>query len=89
MAGQTPLAYSRRAGSRLDQFPADGRTHFAIAKTTASVHSTGWTKSFGYTIGANAARALLLRLMEIAYQQTAPDGARAKLPPAPGKASGL
>ena len=33
--------------------------------------------------------ALLLRLTEIAYRQTAPDGARAKLPPAPGKASGL
>ena len=46
-------------------------------------------EGFGYAIGANADRALLLRLMEIVYRQTAPDGARAKLPPAPGQASWL
>jgi hypothetical protein len=29
----------------------------------------------------------LLRIAEIVYRQTTPDGARAKLPPAPGKPS--
>ena len=32
-------------------------------------------EGFGYAIGANADRALLLRLAEIVYRQTAPDGA--------------
>jgi anti-sigma factor RsiW len=35
----------------------------------------------------HADRALLFRLAEIVNRQTAPDGARAKLLPAPGKAS--
>jgi hypothetical protein len=32
-------------------------------------------EGFGYAIGANADRALLLWLAEIVYRQTAPDGA--------------
>ena len=34
-----------------------------------------------------ADRDLLLRIAETVYQQTAPDGAKAKIPPAPGKPS--
>jgi anti-sigma factor RsiW len=40
-----------------------------------------------YAIAANAPRNLLLQVAEIVYQQNSPDGAKAKLPPAPGKAS--
>ena len=44
-------------------------------------------EGFGYAIAAKADRELLLRIAEIVYQQTSPDGAKAKLPPAPGKPS--
>jgi anti-sigma factor RsiW len=40
-----------------------------------------------YAIAANTDRDLLLKVAEIIYRQNSPDGARAKLPPAPGKAS--
>jgi anti-sigma factor RsiW len=40
-----------------------------------------------YAIAANAPRDQLLKVAEIVYQQNSPDGAKAKLPPAPGKAS--
>jgi anti-sigma factor RsiW len=40
-----------------------------------------------YAIAANAPRDLLLKVAEIVYQQNSPDGAKAKLPPAPAKAS--
>lgn len=44
-------------------------------------------EGFGYAIAAKADRDLLLRIAEIVYRQTSPDGARAKLPPAAGKPS--
>jgi anti-sigma factor RsiW len=44
-------------------------------------------EGFGYAIAAKADRDLLLRIAEIVYQQTAPDGAKAKIPPAPGMPS--
>jgi len=44
-------------------------------------------EGFGYAIAAKADRDLLLRIAEIVYQQTSPDGAKAKIPPAPGKPS--
>jgi anti-sigma factor RsiW len=44
-------------------------------------------EGFGYAIAAKADRDLLLRIAEIVYQQTSPDGAKAKLPPVPGKPS--
>jgi anti-sigma factor RsiW len=44
-------------------------------------------EGFGYAIAAKADRDLLLRIAEIVYQQTSPDGAKAKLPPASGKPS--
>jgi len=44
-------------------------------------------EGFGYAIAAKADRELLLRIAEIVYQQTSPDGAKAKIPPAPGKPS--
>jgi anti-sigma factor RsiW len=44
-------------------------------------------EGFGYAIAAKADRDLLLRIAEIVYQQTSPGGAKAKIPPAPGKPS--
>ena len=44
-------------------------------------------EGFGYAIAAKADRELLLRIAELVYRQTTPDGARAKLPPPPGKSS--
>jgi len=40
-----------------------------------------------YAITANAPRDKLLKVAEIVYRQNSPDGAKAKLPPAPGKPS--
>jgi anti-sigma factor RsiW len=40
-----------------------------------------------YAIAANAPRDVLLKIAEIVYQQNSPGDAKAKLPPAPGKAS--
>jgi anti-sigma factor RsiW len=44
-------------------------------------------QGFGYAIAAKADRDLLLRIAELVYRQTPPDGAGAKIPPAPGKPS--
>jgi anti-sigma factor RsiW len=44
-------------------------------------------EGFGYAIAAKADRDLLLRIAELVYRQTSPDGAGAKIPPAPGKPS--
>jgi anti-sigma factor RsiW len=40
-----------------------------------------------YAITANAPRELLLKIAEIVYQQNSPDGAKPKIPTAPGKPS--
>jgi anti-sigma factor RsiW len=44
-------------------------------------------EGFGYALAAKADRDLLLRLSEIVYQQTSGAGAKAKIPPKPGKPS--
>jgi anti-sigma factor RsiW len=44
-------------------------------------------EGFGYAIAGKADRGLLLRIAEIVYRQTSPDGAKPKIPPAPGKPS--
>ena len=44
-------------------------------------------EGFGYALAARADRGPLLRISEIVHQQTSPDGARAKIPPAPGKST--
>ena len=64
----------------------DLETRFAIQKNcTGALY---WSdEGFGYTIAPKADRNLLLCIAEIVYQQTSPDGAKAKIPPAPGKPS--
>ena len=42
-------------------------------------------EGFGYAIAAKANPDLLPRIAELVYRQTSPDGAGAKIPPAPGR----
>jgi anti-sigma factor RsiW len=44
-------------------------------------------EGFGYATAAKVDRVLLLRIAALVYRQTSPDGAGAKIPPAPGKPS--
>jgi len=44
-------------------------------------------EGFGYAIAAKVDRNQLLRVAEIIYHQTSGDGAKAKIPPKPGKPS--
>jgi anti-sigma factor RsiW len=64
-----------------------GETAFRYHKE-GGIGAFYWSdEGFGYAITAKADRDLLLRIAEIVYQQTSPGGAKAKIPPAPGKPS--
>ena len=64
-----------------------GETAFRYSEENG-VGAFYWSdQGFGYALAAKADRDLLLRLSEIVYQQMSADGAKAKLPPKPGKAS--
>jgi anti-sigma factor RsiW len=64
-----------------------GETEFKYREQNG-VGAFYWVEDgLAYAIAANAPRDLLLKVAEIIYQQNAPDSARAKLPPAPGKPS--
>jgi len=65
----------------------DGETAFRYHEE-GGIGAFYWSdQGFGYAIAAKADRDLLLRISEIVYQQTPPDGVKAKIPSAPGKAS--
>jgi anti-sigma factor RsiW len=64
-----------------------GETEFQFREQNG-VSAFYWVDAgLAYAIAANAPRKLLLKVAEIVYQQNSPDGAKAKLPLAPGKAS--
>jgi len=64
-----------------------GETEFQFREQTG-ISAFYWVEDgLAYAIAANADRGLLLKVAEIVYQQNSPDGAKAKLPPAIGKAS--
>jgi anti-sigma factor RsiW len=64
-----------------------GETAFRYSESNG-VGAFYWSdQGFGYALAAKADRDLLLRLSEIVYQQLSTDGAKAKIPPKPGKAS--
>ena len=82
--------YENGSGERLTLYLRTG----VGGETAFRYHEEGgigafyWSdEGFGYAIAAKADRNLLLRIAEIVYQQTSPDGAGAKIPPAPGKPS--
>jgi anti-sigma factor RsiW len=64
-----------------------GETEFQFREQNG-INAFYWVDDgLAYAIAANAPRDLLLKVAEIVYQQNSPDGAKAKLPPATGKAS--
>jgi anti-sigma factor RsiW len=83
--------YEDGKGTRLSCYylPVDGRRETAFQyREQDGVGAFYWVDDgLAYAITANASRDLLLKVAEIIYQQNSPDGAKAKLPPAPGKPS--
>jgi anti-sigma factor RsiW len=82
--------YENASGERLTLYLRAG----VGGETAFRYHEEGgigafyWSdEGFGYAIAAKADRELLLRIAELVYKQTSPDGARAKIPPVPGKSS--
>jgi anti-sigma factor RsiW len=66
---------------------AAGETEFQFREQNG-INAFYWVDDgLAYAIAANIPRDRLLKLAEIVYQQNSPDDAKAKLPPAPGKAS--
>jgi anti-sigma factor RsiW len=64
-----------------------GETEFQFGEQNG-VSAFYWVDDgLAHAIAANTPRGLLLKVAEIVYQQNSPGGAKAKLPPAPGKAS--
>jgi anti-sigma factor RsiW len=64
-----------------------GETEFQFREQNG-VSAFFWVDDgLAYAIAANVPRDRLLKIAEIVYQQNSPDDAKAKLPPAPGKAS--
>jgi anti-sigma factor RsiW len=85
------LMYEDGKGTRLSCYylvtHVAGETEFQFREQNG-VSAFYWLDDgLAYAIAANAPRALLLKVAEIIYQQNSPEGAKAKLPPAPGKAS--
>jgi len=85
------LMYEDSKGARLTCYylSADfsGETEFEYREENG-IGAFYWADDgLAYAIAAKADRGLLLRIAEIVYHQTAPDGAKAKLPPASGKPS--
>ena len=66
---------------------ASGRTEFKY-RQEKGIGAFYWVEDgLAYAVTANTDRASLLKVAEIIYQQNSPDGATAKVPPAPGKPS--
>jgi anti-sigma factor RsiW len=64
-----------------------GETEFQFREQNG-ISAFYWVEDgLAYAIAANAPRGLLLKVAEIVYRQNSPEGAKAKLPPAPAKAS--
>jgi anti-sigma factor RsiW len=82
--------YENSNGERLTLYlrtGVGGETAFRY-REEGGIGAFYWSdEGFGYAIAAKADRDLLLRIAEIVYHQTSPDGAKAKIPPAPGKPS--
>jgi anti-sigma factor RsiW len=83
--------YEDGKGSRLTCYylsvDVGGETEFKYREEKGTSAFYWVEDGLAYAIAANTDRDLLLKVAEIIYQQNSPDGARAKIPPAPGKAS--
>ncbi len=83
--------YEDGKGTRLSCYylvvDVGGETEFQFREQNG-ISAFYWVDDgLAYAIAANVPRDLLLKVAEIIYQQNSPEGAKAKLPPAPGKAS--
>jgi anti-sigma factor RsiW len=83
--------YEDGKGTRLSCYyisaDVSGETEFKYREQNG-ISAFYWVEDgLAYAITANADRDLLLKVAEIVYQQTSPDAAKAKIPPAPGKPS--
>jgi anti-sigma factor RsiW len=82
--------YENASGERLTLYlrvGVGGETAFRYHEE-GGIGAFYWSdEGFGYAIAAKADRELLLRIAELVYKQTSSDGARAKIPPPPGKSS--
>jgi anti-sigma factor RsiW len=82
--------YENASGERLTLYlrvGVGGETAFRYHEE-GGIGAFYWSdEGFGYAIAAKADRDLLLRIAELVYKQTSPDGVRAKIPPPPGKPS--
>jgi anti-sigma factor RsiW len=83
--------YEDGKGTRLSCYylsgEVGGQTEFKYREQNGTSAFYWVEDGLAYAIAANADRDLLLKVAEIVYQQNSPDGARAKIPPAPGKPS--
>jgi anti-sigma factor RsiW len=83
--------YENGKGTRLTCYylsvDVDGETEFKYREEKGTSAFYWVEDGLAYAIVANTDRDLLLKVAEIIYRQNSPDGARAKIPPAPGKAS--
>ena len=85
------LMYEVGKGTRLSCYylvvDVVGETEFEFREQNG-ISAFYWVDDgLAYAIAANISRDRLLKLAEFVYQQNSPDDAKAKLPPAPGKAS--
>lgn len=85
------LMYEDGKGTRLSCYylavDVAGETEFQYREQNG-ISAFYWVDDgLAYAIAGNADRDLLLKVAEVVYQQNSPDGARAKIPPAPGKPS--
>ena len=83
--------YENGKGTRLSCYylvvDVAGETEFQFREQNG-ISAFYWVDDgLAYAIVANTDRGLLLKVAEIIYKQNSPDGAKAKLPPAPGKPS--
>jgi len=83
--------YEDRKGTRLSCYylvvDAAEETEFQFREQNG-ISAFYWVDDgLAYAIAANAPRDQLLKVARIVYEQNSSDGAKAKLPPAPGKAS--
>jgi anti-sigma factor RsiW len=85
------LMYEDSKGTRLSCYylsvDVGGETEFQYREQNGISVFYWVDDGLAYAIAGNADRDLLLKVAEFVYQQNSPDGAGAKLPPVPGKAS--
>jgi anti-sigma factor RsiW len=83
--------YENGKGTRLSCYylvvDVAGQTEFQFREQNGTSAFYWVDDGLAYAIVANTDRGLLLKVAEIIYKQNSPDGAKAKLPPAPGKPS--